>query len=312
MPSVFNSNGDDSDGFDTRSDNKGPEPEAVAIGHICGKYYAFIGLERIGGIMVYDVTDPANATFVTYVNNRDFVASTGDIGVEEVIFIPAAESPNGNDLVVASNEVSGTVTVFEVTLEESCTIPDIATASVNFCNPPFVAIDFAPVDGAVGYLVEATIPTLGRTITKRIPTPPLVARFRVPARAFGETIDVRLAVIFANKTVGDFSKTATFTIGCQDDDQNTLENRTDEIVEMDWTVNAMSVYPNPAQTRLEVIVEAVDAEAVLKVFDFTGRLVLQQSATAFNTIAVEKLTAGVYTVVVESQTMRLVERFTKL
>ena len=47
------------------------------------KTYAFIALERIGGIMVYDVTDPANAAYVNYVNTRDFNGATeGDVAPE--------------------------------------------------------------------------------------------------------------------------------------------------------------------------------------------------------------------------------------
>ena len=87
--------------------------------------YAFIGAERVGGIFVYDVTTPAEAKFVTYVNNRDFsvgydeddVAATtqaGDLGPEGLAFVPAADSPTDNALLIAGNEVSGTTTVFSV------------------------------------------------------------------------------------------------------------------------------------------------------------------------------------------------------
>src|SRR5690606_17129218 len=67
-PSLFHNNQNNSAaGFDTRSDDKGPEPEAVDVASIGGRFYAFVGLERQGGVMVYDVTDPANATFSTYI-----------------------------------------------------------------------------------------------------------------------------------------------------------------------------------------------------------------------------------------------------
>src|SRR5690606_31070552 len=58
--------------FKRRSPNKGPEPEGAAIGEIDGRTYAFIGLERMGGVMVYDITTPETASFVTYINSRDF------------------------------------------------------------------------------------------------------------------------------------------------------------------------------------------------------------------------------------------------
>ncbi|MGQ9804879.1 MAG: choice-of-anchor I family protein [Chlorobiales bacterium] len=104
-----------------RSDDKGPEPEGVAIGRIGDSVYAFIGLERIGGVMVYNVTTPTAPYLVSYVNNRDFsvtpslanVNLIGDSGVEGILWIPASQSPIGKALVITGNEVSGTVTIFE-------------------------------------------------------------------------------------------------------------------------------------------------------------------------------------------------------
>ncbi|MEA5582530.1 choice-of-anchor I family protein [Nodularia harveyana UHCC-0300] len=123
LPDFFNSSNDET-GFDSRSDDKGPEPEDVKIAEIDGRFYAFIGLERVGGVMTYDITDPVNPLFVNYINNRDFtVESTlngitnpaaGDLGVEGLLFISAADSPNGQPLLVAGNEVSGTTTVFSI------------------------------------------------------------------------------------------------------------------------------------------------------------------------------------------------------
>ena len=104
---------------DNRSDDKGPEPEAVTTGEIAGRTYAFVGLERVGGLFAFDVTDPTSPEYQLYVNSRDFNAATstpaaGDLGPEGVIFIPAAVSPNGADLVVVSNEISGTLSVWQV------------------------------------------------------------------------------------------------------------------------------------------------------------------------------------------------------
>ncbi len=118
-PDNFNSTNDDNDSKDNRSDDKGVEPEAVTVAELDGKMYAFIGLERMGGVMVYDISDPKAASFVTYINNRNFsvdaeLPEAGDLGVEDIIIIKAEDSPNGQDLMVTANEVSGTVSIFTI------------------------------------------------------------------------------------------------------------------------------------------------------------------------------------------------------
>lgn len=119
LPKDFNSTNDANGSFDTRSDNKGPEPEGVTVEKISGRWYAFVVLERIGGVMVYDVTDPASPTFLQYLNNRDFAGSTAtgtarDLGPEGVFVIPSSASPTHQPLLVVSNEISGTTTIFEI------------------------------------------------------------------------------------------------------------------------------------------------------------------------------------------------------
>src|SRR5262249_43178134 len=80
--------------FDTRSDNKGPEPEGVDVGVINGRTYVFVTLERAGGVMTYDVTDPANTTFVGYTPPRPSEPGlpSPDNAPETVKFISAADS----------------------------------------------------------------------------------------------------------------------------------------------------------------------------------------------------------------------------
>nr|MDF0365359.1 choice-of-anchor I family protein [Nodosilinea sp. TSF1-S3] len=129
FPADFNANNTENNSFDNRSDNKGPEPEGVAIGEVNGRTYAFIGLERFGGIMTYDITNPTQAFFVDFVNNRNFAGdaeagTAGDLGAEGLVFIAAADSPNGNPLVVVANEVSGSTTVFDASALAGLT-PDI-------------------------------------------------------------------------------------------------------------------------------------------------------------------------------------------
>ncbi|MBX2885295.1 MAG: choice-of-anchor I family protein [Granulosicoccus sp.] len=109
-PSRFNSQGT-SDSFDSRSDDKGAEPEGVEIAVLDDRTYAFIGLERIGGIVIYDVTNPRAPFFVNYSNTSE---SLGDIAPEGLKFIPAGDSPNGKPLLVVGFEFSGTTRIFEI------------------------------------------------------------------------------------------------------------------------------------------------------------------------------------------------------
>ncbi|UTW61316.1 choice-of-anchor I family protein [bacterium SCSIO 12741] len=97
-----------------RSDDKGPEPEAVILASISGNTYAFVGMERTGGVMVYDITNPQQASFVDVNIMRDTATGDGDLGPEGLVFIPYTNSPNDKNLLVASNEVSSTLSIWEV------------------------------------------------------------------------------------------------------------------------------------------------------------------------------------------------------
>jgi hypothetical protein len=114
---AFNNDNDENKG-DSRSSNKGPEPEALTVGQVGDKTYAFIGLERMGGIFVYDVSNPYDTKFVDYVINRDLTEGgdlMGDNGPEGMVFVDATNSPTGSALVIIGNEISGTVSVWQVT-----------------------------------------------------------------------------------------------------------------------------------------------------------------------------------------------------
>ncbi|MFA7667637.1 MAG: choice-of-anchor I family protein, partial [Burkholderiaceae bacterium] len=124
--------GHDEHQFDSRSDAKGPEPEGVTIGRIGDRHFAFIGLERMGGVMVYDITDPRAPVFQDYLNTRenwgdqpeDAEAAAGgwaangspfgDLGPEGLVFVPAHKSPNGKALLIVGYEVSGTTAIYQV------------------------------------------------------------------------------------------------------------------------------------------------------------------------------------------------------
>ncbi|WP_231441944.1 choice-of-anchor I family protein [Brevibacterium zhoupengii] len=130
IPDFFNSNHSESN-LEGRSDDKGPEPEALTVGQVGETTYAFAGFERVGGIAAFDLSDPANPTFATYFNNRDFsisvedeiedaadpdalLSSAGDLGPEGITFLGADESPTDEAALVVGNEVSGTTSLYSV------------------------------------------------------------------------------------------------------------------------------------------------------------------------------------------------------
>ena len=119
----FNTGHDEGDAMDSRSDAKGPEPEGLTIGRIQGQTFLFLGLERMGGILVYNITDPREPVFQDYLNSRNTwdvdpeaanLEGYGDLGPEGLVFISAEESPTGEPLLVVGHEVSGTTAIYRV------------------------------------------------------------------------------------------------------------------------------------------------------------------------------------------------------
>ena len=140
FPDSFNTS-NDNNVLDDRSGKKGPEAESVTVGTVDGKTYAFVALERTGGVMVYDVTDPANVSYVNYINSRDFTSivpgseeydegeldkwvTGGDVAPEGFAFVSADNSPTGAALLLTACEVSGTVAVYELTPGQEQPLPE--------------------------------------------------------------------------------------------------------------------------------------------------------------------------------------------
>ena len=125
LPEYFNASNNNTK-LDNRSGKKGPEPEDVKIGQIGDRTYAFIGIERVGGIMMYDITKPNAPEFVQYFNERDFSENIkGDVSPEGLAFIPASTSSTGLPTLLAAHEVSGTVTAFTFGNSNNSTFSDI-------------------------------------------------------------------------------------------------------------------------------------------------------------------------------------------
>jgi hypothetical protein len=150
----FNSSHDLNNSFKQRSDDKGPEPEAIKIAQIDGRFYAFIGLERDGGVMVYDVTNPNFPEFVEYRNDRNFSVAaqddlTGHYGPEGILFIAASESANGQPLLVVSHEISGSIAVYQVNAANA-TLPKMLTVlHNNDAESQLLESSYGPADGGV-------------------------------------------------------------------------------------------------------------------------------------------------------------------
>lgn len=92
---------------DMRSRDKGVEPEGVELFTLSGRTIAAIGLERTlkGAVALYDITDPANSTFL------DMLVTNGDLAPEGL----EAFEFNGKSYLAIANETSNTTTLYSIT-----------------------------------------------------------------------------------------------------------------------------------------------------------------------------------------------------
>lgn len=137
LPANFNAS-NSSNTKKGRSDDKGPEPEGLTIAKILDSTYLFLGLERIGGFMVFNITNPVAPYFVDYINDRNFgetpgAGTGGDLGPEGLLFIPANQSPNGKNLLVVSNEISGSIGIYETDISCGSSKVLICYSGTTYC-----------------------------------------------------------------------------------------------------------------------------------------------------------------------------------
>ncbi|WP_312993508.1 choice-of-anchor I family protein [Chryseobacterium flavum] len=130
-PLIFNTD-NESNGIKNRSRAKGPEPEGVALGTINGQTFAFITLERTGGVMVYNITDPANPVFTDYKHSRTTSAYGGDNGPEGIIYIAPENTTTGKGYVIIANEISGTLSMYEVAISPTLGTGETKTTTSTF------------------------------------------------------------------------------------------------------------------------------------------------------------------------------------
>lgn len=123
-PTYFNADWNTTTGainaIDARSTKKGPEPEGVYVGKAYGKQWIVVGMERDGGLALYDADNPVAPVFVDYINTSEPAgnlvtgANAGDVSPEGVFIVNEQDSPTGTALVIASYELSGTVGIYEI------------------------------------------------------------------------------------------------------------------------------------------------------------------------------------------------------
>ena len=120
---------DDESSFDETSDLRGPEPISVATGRVGGHVYAFIGLERVGGIMTYEISRPAGG--VQALHQQPQLCARPEVGLHQAAIPSSAtvrasatfrpriccscrlqDSPVDQPLLIVSNATSGSATVF--------------------------------------------------------------------------------------------------------------------------------------------------------------------------------------------------------
>lgn len=161
LPDYFNASNDKTS-LDNRSGKKGPEPESVITGKVNGKTYAFVAIERIGGIMVYDITDPENSEFVNYINSREFDdVIKGDVSPEGLCFVSASDNRSGKALLLAACEVSGTLAVYECEYKENDFPPADAGVIVHRHNLTMVPAKH-PTESEAGHMAYYVCSSCGK------------------------------------------------------------------------------------------------------------------------------------------------------
>ena len=178
-PTAFNSDSSDSSTsssqtkvqgqpgrMDRRSTSKGVEPEALAVGTIGAQTFAFVGLERMGGIMVYDVSNPTAPSFVRHKNAAleglartpadNTTPGSYDVSPEGMVFVPAEQSPNGKPMLIVANELSGTTTMYEVRVTNPTSAPTDAPAAATLTALAEKAITATTTGLTAGGSITAT------------------------------------------------------------------------------------------------------------------------------------------------------------
>jgi hypothetical protein len=101
-----------------RSDDKGAEPEGVAVGMVGDRRIAILGLERMTALAIFDITEPRNPVFQEWLQMLPTKATPAkDVkhwSPEGIVFVPADKSPSGKALIITSYELSGSISIHQI------------------------------------------------------------------------------------------------------------------------------------------------------------------------------------------------------
>ncbi len=246
LPTLFNSQGAE-DSFDGRSDDKGPEPEALAIVEKNGQTYAFIGLERAGGFMIYNITVPQASYFVDYVNNYEI-----DVAPEAIIYIDATKSPTGSELIVTASEESGTVSLFEL---YNCKSPGKGSGSITV-NDNDITISWAHT-GSEAYVFQYREAGAAQWQEVMVNTNSVT----LEGLAAGGFYQYRVAAVCGERTTS-FSNFPAFRVPYSFSGLASINNGTP----------VANLYPNPATSVVNVQLDSpINGQANLILKDVLGR-----------------------------------------
>ena len=101
-----------------RSDDKGSEPEGVAVGMVGDRRIAVLGLERMTALAVFDITQPRSPVFIEWLQMVPTKATPAkDVkywSPEGIVFVAADKSPSGKALIITSYELSGSLSIHQI------------------------------------------------------------------------------------------------------------------------------------------------------------------------------------------------------
>jgi len=140
---------------ESRSDDKGPEPEAITFGVVGGVPLLFVGLERTHAVLVYDVSDPTAPGLVDVID----VASESGVGArrpEGLAFIPGAANGTGQALLAVTSELDGALSLFAIQPDARATVIGVGCPS----NQPLTLASNAPQLGATWTLAASSIESI--------------------------------------------------------------------------------------------------------------------------------------------------------